>query len=216
VHGQRFRKYKDLFYEKSRERANETGGVQLHEPIVLASTKKVGEHEEEEAILEEGGKVAQNILQASVLSAIKKDVGVRNARETKYIVEWLLSVEFLHNLNTDMRTELSICCKLISLKAGEFVFKKGDPGDGFYILFKGAAKIIDPNASQEPETAGEKGGFRILKTLKNSTESFGEVALFSNKPRSAGIMSEGESTFVFMGTEDFLAVMQGRNHEETE
>ena len=43
--------------------------------------------------------------QASVLSAIKKDVSVRNVRETKYIVEWLQSVEFLHNLNN----EVSLC-----------------------------------------------------------------------------------------------------------
>ena len=40
-----------------------------------------------------------------MLSAIKKDVSVRNVRETKYIVEWLQSVEFLHNLNN----EVSLC-----------------------------------------------------------------------------------------------------------
>ena len=210
IHGQRFRKYKDLFFEKSRERSNETGGVQLYEPIVLASTTK-GEFEEAEAILEEGSKVAQNILQASVLSAIKKPVSERNARETKYIVDWLQSVEFLHNLGIDMRTELSICCKLITLKSNEFVFRKGDPGDGFYILFKGAARLLDPNGPQDPHHKD----FKPFKVLKNSTESFGEVALFSNKPRSLGIMAEGESTFVFINTVDFLQVMQGRKHEET-
>jgi CRP-like cAMP-binding protein len=212
VHGQRFRKYKDLFFEKSRERANETGGVQLHEPIVLASTKKAGEFDDEEAILEEGSKVAQNILQASVLSAIRKPASERSARETKYIVDWLLSVEFLHNLNTDMRTELSVCCTLITLKSNEFVFRKGDPGDGFYILFKGAAKLLDPNGPQDPNHKD----FKPFKVMKNSTESFGEVALFSNKPRSLGIMAEGESTFVFINTVDFLQVMQGRKHEETQ
>ncbi len=212
IHGQRFRKYKDLFYEKSRERSNETGGVQLHEPIVLASTKKPGEFDEDEAILEEGSKVAQNILQASVLSAIKKKASERNARETKYIVDWLQSVAFLHNLNTDMRTELSVCCALITLKSNEFVFRKGDPGDGFYILFKGAARLLDPNGPQDPNHKD----FKPFKVLKNSTDSFGEVALFSNKPRSLGIMAEGESTFVFLNTVDFLGVMQGRKHEETQ
>ena len=31
----------------------------------------------------------------------------------------------------------------------------------------------------------------------------------------AGIMAEGESTFVFINTVDFLQVMQGRKHDET-
>ena len=33
--------------------------------------------------------------------------------------------------------------KMVNLQQiGESIFKKGEPGDGFYILFKGAAKIV--------------------------------------------------------------------------
>ena len=208
VHGQRFRKFKDLFFEKSRERSNETGGVKLYEPITERASKK-GEFEEDEEQAKEGGKVAQNILQASVLSAIRKET--RNEKERKYITDWLMSVEFLHNLNHEMRAELAKCVHLVTLRSGEYLFKKGDAADGFYVLFKGAAKLLDP--TYVPTSPTDEP--RVLKVLKNSTDHFGEVALFSNKPRSLSIMAEGESTFVFIKALDFLQVMQGRKQEET-
>jgi cAMP-dependent protein kinase regulator len=83
------------------------------------------------------------------------------------------------------------------------VIRKGDDPDGFYILFKGGAKVLHP----EDES-------KVIVTLK-PPESFGEVALFSSAKRSASIVAaEAGSQFLRIATRPFLKIMQGKNKEE--
>ena len=190
-----FRKFKELFFEKSQERANETAGIALHEPII---DRKRGKEKDPSS---ESSKVAQNILQNCVLSAIRKAPERRRSGEVAYIVQYLSTIEFLHNLSKDMRLQLSEGLDPTSLleydstgvmteydrqgnmlgkvdKKG-YVMRKGDPADGFYILFKGSAKV-------------QLADGRVVGTYKPG-DSFGEVALFSSQPRSASIIAtEGE------------------------
>jgi ATP-binding cassette subfamily B protein len=62
--------------------------------------------------------------------------------------------------------------------AGEAVLREGEPGDAFYILRSGSAKVVK-----------ESNGSRVLKRLKTG-EAFGELALLTGQPRAATVIAE--------------------------
>jgi hypothetical protein len=109
-----FRKFKELFFEKSQERPNETAGLELHEPVV-ERRRGTGEDPDYDST-DVGSKVAQNILQNCVLSAIRKDPDTRRPSETQYIVQFLSQVEFLHNLTKQMLQNLAASLALVSTR----------------------------------------------------------------------------------------------------
>lgn len=63
----------------------------------------------------------------------------------------------------------------LSLKAGETIFRKGDPGEHMYLIRKGSVEIL----------VGDK-----LVELLGPDEFFGEMALIDNQPRSADAVAK--------------------------
>ena len=76
-----------------------------------------------------------------------------------------------------------------SYKAGETIFREGDPGDVFFVIKKGSAAV--------------RSGNRTLQVLGEG-EIFGEMALVDNEPRSASIVAETDCTVVPIGEKQFL------------
>jgi len=79
--------------------------------------------------------------------------------------------------------------QVVQLKAGEVVFREGDPGDVMYLVGKGSVKISKSGRGGQQETLGfiQSGNF------------FGEMALLDGEPRSA-MATAVESTL--LGTVD--------------
>jgi ATP-binding cassette subfamily B protein len=70
------------------------------------------------------------------------------------------------------------------LADGEALYRTGDPGDAFYILRSGSVNVVDES----------KGGRVIAQLMPGDV--FGELALLTGQPRSAGVIAR-ESTSVF-------------------
>jgi CRP/FNR family transcriptional regulator, cyclic AMP receptor protein len=76
-----------------------------------------------------------------------------------------------------------------AFKAGDIIFKEGDPATELYVIQKGRVGIQANN--------------RILDTLDANT-IFGEMALIDGKPRSAAAIAMTDVTLVPVSEKQFL------------
>jgi CRP-like cAMP-binding protein len=80
--------------------------------------------------------------------------------------------------------------------AGEFVFKNRAPGEGMYIIMRGAVKItVGTRANDE----------KILAELSEGN-FFGELALFDDEPRSANAIATVQSDLLGFFTADLMTL----------
>ena len=110
-------------------------------------------------------------------------------------------ISFLEHLNYMQKTEMfrntsinkliQICSLMTKEKfdPNEFIFKKGDSADKFYVIKKGAVIVW----------RDEK---RIRELEKGNC--FGELALLSNEPRSASIQAKDYCTLYVLEKNDFI------------
>ena len=108
-------------------------------------------------------------------------------------------------LNEELQA-LEHTAKRRRFKAGETIFRAGDPGDGFYLVESGRV-IISAVVGAES---------RPLATV-NAGEFFGEMALLDDAPRSATATAEVDTRAFCIGREELLALLEqkpqiGRAH----
>lgn len=86
-------------------------------------------------------------------------------------------------------------------RAGEVVFRAGDPGDALYVIVGGAVEVID-----EPSQ-------RTLAEL-GPGQAFGEMALLAGGARTATIRARADSQFLVIGKDAFDRLLAERPHLE--
>jgi CRP-like cAMP-binding protein len=86
----------------------------------------------------------------------------------------------------------------VELVDGEILFRRGDPGDAFYIIETGKIRIF---------TVDEGGQEITLNTLSEG-EAIGELALVDDQPRSASASALGLTVLNRLSRENFLAGVQ--------
>ena|SRR5688572_31502725 len=74
-------------------------------------------------------------------------------------------------------------------KAGDVIFKEGDPGDEFFVIKSGTTSV--------------RLGNRTLQEL-GPGEVFGEMALIDSEPRSATVVAETDCVVVPVSEKQFL------------
>lgn len=83
----------------------------------------------------------------------------------------------------------------VCLNDGDILFRRGDPGDAFYIIESGQVRVF---------TYDEDGRELTLNTM-GPGEGFGELALVDEQPRSASVSAIGATVLRRLSREDFLA-----------
>ncbi|OFZ68399.1 MAG: hypothetical protein A2V79_09345 [Betaproteobacteria bacterium RBG_16_56_24] len=71
--------------------------------------------------------------------------------------------------------------------------REGDPGDRFYLLRKGRAKVY----------LGASSGREVILAILGPGDFFGEMAMIDEEPCSANVMALEESEFVSIGKAEF-------------
>ncbi len=88
--------------------------------------------------------------------------------------------------------------RLLSLKQGETLFRKGDEGTALYIVKHGNIKIVLPS----------KVGDEIIVTIFSDGDYFGEMALLDGEARSADAIAIDESEVFILKRNKFLEFLK--------
>ena len=83
------------------------------------------------------------------------------------------------------------------LKAGQVVFKAGDPADGMYLVRKGELVVFL-----------EQNGNEVVLAKIGEGGMIGEMALFDRQPRSASVKASVETEVTLISLDDFGKLMK--------
>ena len=89
--------------------------------------------------------------------------------------------------------ELEAALETVWVRSGDTIFRQGDPGDALYILVSGMLEVLVERSGEAPHTVAELG----------RGESFGEMALVENEPRTATVRAIRDSQVARLARADF-------------
>jgi len=89
----------------------------------------------------------------------------------------LAELPLFRNLSRRHLKRVASLARMRRFAAGTPIVRAGDAGSAFYVLIDGGARVVTP-----------KGRARKL----GSGDSFGEMALLDDSPRSASVVAEGD------------------------
>jgi CRP/FNR family cyclic AMP-dependent transcriptional regulator len=123
---------------------------------------------------------------------------VQNSRDKSKIRALLVdSVRLFVGLNDSELDSLLAVSKPISVKARSTVCRKGEPGDALYIVISGKLKVA---------AMSEDGREAILAILEDG-ETFGEMSLLDEHPRSANVVAVQDSELLVIQRQDFSSYL---------
>lgn len=126
-------------------------------------------------------------------------MGTETAAEQ--VVEVLGRVPLFQGLPT---TDLERIAELASprdVQEGEFLFREGDAGDKFYIVYSGAVEILKERPLGDHERLA----------VKRSGEAFGEMSLLNDAPRSASVRAVEATRLLAVSRSDFDELLGGES-----
>ena len=88
------------------------------------------------------------------------------------------------------------------LRTGDTLFERGDPGDAFYVVASGRARIIGQDAS----------GREISLSVLKRGDHFGDIALLTEVPRTATVRAAEDLVVLRLGRHDFLNYLGEHPH----
>jgi CRP-like cAMP-binding protein len=77
--------------------------------------------------------------------------------------------------------------------AGTRIVRAGDPGNAFYVIVDGSARVLPPTGRSKPLRAGDW---------------FGEMALLDGAPRSADVSATDDVLVLWIGTAGFRKLLR--------
>lgn len=108
------------------------------------------------------------------------------------------SVRLFSGLDDVELDELLTLSKPVSVKARSQVCRKGEPGDALYIVISGKLKVC---------VHAEDGREAILAILEDG-ETFGEMSLLDEQPRSASVIAVQDSELLVIQRRDFINYLE--------
>jgi trk system potassium uptake protein TrkA len=109
------------------------------------------------------------------------------------LMQALRKVDFLAPLSDEELTVVARGAEFLQRPAGSEIFKKGDAGEGFFVVLAGEVKMMS-DGGQLVGTVGP-GGF------------FGELALLTGEPRMATSVTTHACELAVVGRDDFRTVV---------
>ncbi len=107
------------------------------------------------------------------------------------------SSAFLRLLPDAIREKVAARFREVRFNFGDLIVKEGDPGDAFFLLVSGRARVLKK---------GDEGQDVPLNVLKAGDE-FGEMALLQGAPRAATIRASSEVVAFRLDAADFKELL---------
>ena len=86
----------------------------------------------------------------------------------------------------------------VRVRKGQVVIRQGAPGDYFYVLRQGSARVVR-----------ESDGREVLLNRLGELDAFGDEALVAQRPRGASVVMDSDGVLMRLSGEDFHALMEG-------
>jgi CRP-like cAMP-binding protein len=99
------------------------------------------------------------------------------------VIDFLVSTPLFDGLDAAERADVVRIMEVKRLREGERVFAEGDPGDAWYIISDGTARVLKQG----------DGGAREIARLGRG-EMFGEMAILDGSARSATVDASSDVT----------------------
>jgi CRP-like cAMP-binding protein len=99
------------------------------------------------------------------------------------IITFLLETPMFGDLDAGELSEIVHIMQVLRLREGQTVFREGDRGDSWYVLFEGAADVLKDTGLET----------RSIATL-GPRACFGEMAILDGSTRSATVKATTEAT----------------------
>jgi NTE family protein len=118
----------------------------------------------------------------------------------------LLAASPLFSLLPDHVRELVLeCLEPVTVDSGDWLMRKGDPGDALYIIDSGRLEVVlgehdNVELVDDPEV-------RVLRVLGRGA-TVGELALITGDPRSASVRASRDSTLFRLDHDDFHRLLE--------
>ena len=107
-------------------------------------------------------------------------------------VLFLKSVDLFSHIPGEDLAQVAGIAQEVTFEQGELIIQEGEMGDSLYLIIDGQVSVH--RESQELTKLGEK-------------ESFGEMAILDNEPRSASVTAAEDVTCLKVSREDFYDLM---------
>jgi zinc transporter ZupT len=111
-------------------------------------------------------------------------------------IKLLATCDLMRHLPAQQIEQILPCIHTQQLRAGEILFRAGDPGDALYIVAHGKVEVL-ANGSLPAEACG--GAIAVL----GEGHAFGEMSLLSGGQRSATIRAVEDTDLLKIGKDDF-------------
>src|ERR1700722_16226498 len=111
-------------------------------------------------------------------------------------IKLLATCDLTRHLPAQQIEQILPCIHTQQLRAGEILFRAGDPGDALYIVAHGKVEVL----ANCPPPAGAGGG---AIAVLGEGHAFGEMSLLSGGPRSATIRAVEDTGLLKIGKDDF-------------
>mmetsp|Transcript_5738 Transcript_5738/g.13324 ORF Transcript_5738/g.13324 Transcript_5738/m.13324 type:complete len:855 (-) Transcript_5738:112-2676(-) len=133
-----------------------------------------------------GGNRANKSADDGSVDSVGAALGVngqsRSHEDLQLLAQWLKEhSKFIGKLDDKRRVEMCRHLQRVEMEGDEVVFAEGDTGDAFYIVYNGRCII-------------KRNGRTVAKI--EPYNHFGEIALQSNAPRNATVMTDGPCVLV--------------------
>ena len=126
------------------------------------------------------------------------DSALREAPDAEsQVVEALRRVPLFASLKPQQLAELAQMARRQRFGRDEVVFYQGDNGDSFYVILSGQVKV----SVSSPE------GQEAILVMLDAGESFGELALLDEQPRSATIEATRPTEVLVMRRDEFHRII---------
>ncbi len=110
----------------------------------------------------------------------------------------LAGVPFFSGLAEDDLEQISEHATPESFRRGALIISDGDPADALYVVINGRVKVF----------LGSDDGKEVVLTILGPGESFGEIALLDEEPRSASVAAMEKTTVLVIRRDRFLELLR--------
>ena len=112
----------------------------------------------------------------------------------------LTEIKMFASLDEDDRQALAEVVDKLKVPAGHTLFQAGDPGDSLYVVESGQIELfIKDNVGQ-----------KIVLTVAESGDTFGELAMLDSGPRTGTAQALSDSELIALDRQDLILVFQRR------